>query len=295
MSEFILALVTISGLFPIAKAVSVLVDKDHKTCGPAEFLCHDHVTCISLNWLCDGEPDCPDDSDESLDQCTRHLEFTCPVNHFDCIGARRCIHMSKLCNGINDCVDGLDEGYHCREFASSCARAQCQYRCAVTRNGTSCYCNNGFNIAPDGKGCEDLDECSIYGTCSQTCMNSNGSYICGCVEGYLMQPDNRTCKAKIEPIDSPPVLLIANIKSIEVTRLDGSNIPIQNFINTNGIIALDFIYDEELVCWITAEEMSIHAELKCARMTPLNGFSEERIINISHSLHSEYFQHLNLP
>lgn len=45
---------------------------------------------------------------------TRHLEFTCPVNHFDCIGARRCIHMSKLCNGINDCVDGLDEGYHCR-------------------------------------------------------------------------------------------------------------------------------------------------------------------------------------
>ncbi|GCC23867.1 hypothetical protein chiPu_0002265 [Chiloscyllium punctatum] len=69
MSEFILALVTISGLFPITKAVSVLVDKEHKACGPAEFLCYDQMTCISLNWLCDGEPDCSDDSDESLDQC----------------------------------------------------------------------------------------------------------------------------------------------------------------------------------------------------------------------------------
>ncbi|XP_062904698.1 low-density lipoprotein receptor-related protein 1-like isoform X1 [Mobula hypostoma] len=286
MSEFILALVTISGLFPITKAVSVRVDKDHKTCGPAEFLCHDHVTCISLNWLCDGEPDCPDDSDESLDQCIRHLEFTCPVNHFDCIGARRCIHMSKLCNGINDCPDGLDEGYHCREFASSCDGAHCQYQCAVTRNGSTCYCSDGYKVAQDGKGCEDFDECSVYGTCSQTCMNRNGSYTCGCVEGYLMQPDNKTCKAKIEPFDSPPVLLIANFKSIEVMGLDGSDIPTQNSINTNGLIALDFIYDEELVCWITAEEMSTHTELKCAKMTPLNGFVEEKVINISQSLHN---------
>uniref|UniRef100_A0A8D0GVD5 Uncharacterized protein n=1 Tax=Sphenodon punctatus TaxID=8508 RepID=A0A8D0GVD5_SPHPU len=38
-------------------------------CDIGEFLCHDHVTCVSENWLCDGEPDCPDDSDESLDTC----------------------------------------------------------------------------------------------------------------------------------------------------------------------------------------------------------------------------------
>ncbi|KAK1902383.1 Low-density lipoprotein receptor-related protein 1B, partial [Dissostichus eleginoides] len=34
-------------------------------CDVGEFHCHDHHTCIPEAWLCDGEPDCPDDSDES--------------------------------------------------------------------------------------------------------------------------------------------------------------------------------------------------------------------------------------
>uniref|UniRef100_A0A8C5SJ59 Uncharacterized protein n=1 Tax=Laticauda laticaudata TaxID=8630 RepID=A0A8C5SJ59_LATLA len=34
-------------------------------CEVGEFLCHDHVSCVSQNWLCDGDPDCPDESDES--------------------------------------------------------------------------------------------------------------------------------------------------------------------------------------------------------------------------------------
>uniref|UniRef100_G3U399 Uncharacterized protein n=2 Tax=Loxodonta africana TaxID=9785 RepID=G3U399_LOXAF len=38
-----------------------------QVCDPGEFLCHDHVTCVAQSWLCDGDPDCPDDSDESLD------------------------------------------------------------------------------------------------------------------------------------------------------------------------------------------------------------------------------------
>ncbi|MGH0136978.1 UNVERIFIED_CONTAM: hypothetical protein FKN15_002382 [Acipenser sinensis] len=42
----------------------------HVTCDLGEFLCHDQVTCISENWLCDGETDCPDSSDETLDRCT---------------------------------------------------------------------------------------------------------------------------------------------------------------------------------------------------------------------------------
>ncbi|MXQ85596.1 hypothetical protein E5288_WYG001283 [Bos mutus] len=42
---------------------------DQQSCDPGEFLCHDHVTCVSQSWLCDGDPDCPDDSDESLDTC----------------------------------------------------------------------------------------------------------------------------------------------------------------------------------------------------------------------------------
>uniref|UniRef100_A0A4W3IBD4 LDL receptor related protein 1B n=1 Tax=Callorhinchus milii TaxID=7868 RepID=A0A4W3IBD4_CALMI len=249
------------------------------------FLCNDQMTCISLSWLCDGEPDCLDDSDESLDQYP-HCQFICPLNHFDCVGTKRCIHLSKLCNGINDCLDGLDEGSHCRELSPTCNRAHCQYGCAMTRNATLCYCGDGYKVAEDGRSCEDFDECSVYGTCSQMCTNTNGSYTCSCVEGYLMQPNDKTCKAKNEPIDRPPVLLIANIRSIMTTSLSGSNVSTLNSVSVNGIIALDFIYDEELVCWITTEEMSTHAELRCAKMIQLKGFTEETIINISQSLHN---------
>ncbi|KAJ7406407.1 hypothetical protein WISP_134046 [Willisornis vidua] len=45
----------------------VLQEEEHHLCDVGEFLCHDRVTCVSQHWLCDGEPDCPDDSDESLD------------------------------------------------------------------------------------------------------------------------------------------------------------------------------------------------------------------------------------
>ncbi|KAL6035004.1 hypothetical protein STEG23_011896 [Scotinomys teguina] len=42
---------------------------DQPLCDPGDFLCHDHVTCVSQSWLCDGDPDCPDESDESSITC----------------------------------------------------------------------------------------------------------------------------------------------------------------------------------------------------------------------------------
>ena len=38
-------------------------------CDIGEFHCHDEETCIPEAWLCDQEPDCPDDSDESDRLC----------------------------------------------------------------------------------------------------------------------------------------------------------------------------------------------------------------------------------
>lgn len=42
-------------------------------CDIGEFHCIDRKTCIPEAWLCDGEPDCPDDSDET--------DQTCKSNH----------------------------------------------------------------------------------------------------------------------------------------------------------------------------------------------------------------------
>lgn len=39
-----------------------------KTCAEADFVCY-NGQCIPKRWHCDGEPDCEDGSDESVDIC----------------------------------------------------------------------------------------------------------------------------------------------------------------------------------------------------------------------------------
>ena len=47
----------------------VLIFLAATTCPPQRFQCHDHGICIPFGWLCDGEGDCQDESDESADVC----------------------------------------------------------------------------------------------------------------------------------------------------------------------------------------------------------------------------------
>ncbi|XP_069472627.1 low-density lipoprotein receptor-related protein 1B isoform X1 [Ambystoma mexicanum] len=284
MSEFIFALVTMSGIFPLASALAAGVDADKPLCDPGGFLCNDRVTCISQNWLCDGEPDCPDDSDESAENCPEEVEFKCPKNQMACIGTTTCIHLSSLCNGVYDCLDGYDEGAHCRELLPKCKHMDCQHKCAISRNGTVCYCVDGFEIMEDGKSCTDSDECAMFGTCSQTCINSVGSYACRCAEGYILQSDNKSCKAKNEPAERFPVLLIANSETLEVVFLNGSNVSTSSPVNANGIQTLDFIFDKETVCWI--ESIEPENKLNCGNFTTSLAIVGEWTINISQYLHN---------
>ncbi|XP_064182725.1 low-density lipoprotein receptor-related protein 1B-like isoform X2 [Anguilla rostrata] len=283
MSEFILAFLTISGLFPIAKVLTTVgAEQEGIVCDVGEFLCHDQLTCVSETWLCDGEPDCPDDSDETLHRCAGEALVKCALNHIQCLGTRRCIHYNKLCNGARDCEDGYDEGDHCRELLPHCHALRCQYGCVMTRNGTFCFCGDGLEVGGDGRTCTDYDECTVYGMCSQSCLNTYGSYRCSCTDGYIMQSDRRSCKAKNEPGDRPPVLLIGNSERIAVMYLNGSSVPNVKSLDTNGTLALDFNHNEESVCWVASTESS--SRLQCAKMTKLKGFSEEREIKTGQNL-----------
>lgn len=81
------------------------IPSSNSFCLSEEYECGDRLTCIHKGWLCDGTRDCPDGSDESLDNCQN---ITCRADQFQCKD-RSCIAGHLYCSGHSECSDGSDE------------------------------------------------------------------------------------------------------------------------------------------------------------------------------------------
>ncbi|TRY92935.1 hypothetical protein DNTS_033821 [Danionella cerebrum] len=216
----------------------------YPSCSSQEFTCQNGA-CIPLTYLCDGYTDCQDASDE-LEGLCRTQEPTCSPKHFMC-SSGECIDIHKVCDQQRDCADNSDEKSCGVNECSDPAIHQCAHTCTDTLTSYYCSCREGYRLMPDGKACEDIDECrDMPELCSQVCENAVGSYYCKCAPGYVREPDGRTCR---QNSGIAPYILYSNRYYIRNLSTDGSSssVVLQGLSN---VVSLDFDYTEKCLYWM---------------------------------------------
>ncbi|XP_043922260.1 SCO-spondin-like [Protopterus annectens] len=169
-------------------------DTCNRTCALNEFQCQYSKECIHDVQLCDGIPQCRDQSDESIDNCGSTEIPSCP-GKFACNNSL-CVNISQVCNGIQDCPGGDDEmacatatsplgppnatNITCNEY--SCSDGRCITFKQVCNGIADCFdgMNSSLMVPSDEQDCGLWSPWTPWTDCSQTC-------------GMGMQTRRRTC------------------------------------------------------------------------------------------------------
>ncbi|MGH0159611.1 UNVERIFIED_CONTAM: hypothetical protein FKN15_060831 [Acipenser sinensis] len=130
-----------------------------------DFTCQ-NGQCIPARWLCDGEAECSDGSDEAGSTCSRQ---TCPPEKFNCGGSsNKCIPLSWQCDGETDCENGMDEA-ECPSDVKPCPSSE--FHCRSMKCIAPIFVCDGDDDCGDGS---DEERCSepACGPLEFRCNNS---------------------------------------------------------------------------------------------------------------------------
>lgn len=81
-------------------------------CEKGYFRCKNKIKCIDVGFVCDGDQDCDDGSDEQYGTdgpCVRNDKLPCDLEHNFRCDRDRCINREMVCDGIKHCHDNSDE------------------------------------------------------------------------------------------------------------------------------------------------------------------------------------------
>ncbi|NXP50190.1 LRP4 protein, partial [Heliornis fulica] len=228
----------------------------HLSCPRTHVPCRDGTECVAQEYVCDGEKDCADGSDEATCAQLCDTPAPCQSHEYPC-GTGTCLNTSLLCDGRQDCADGSDEGGQC---PLPCQHS-CTHLCSPSPQGPPlapqrCWCELGYQLAKDGFSCLDVDECAERdeGPCSQTCLNVPGSYSCGCFPGYLLEPDGHICKLAGP---EPKLLVALQSEVLSYGLRSGHEEVLLSTDKGRVVFSLDYDLVEEKVFWMELDTESI--------------------------------------
>ncbi|KAL2725222.1 modular serine protease-like [Vespula squamosa] len=202
--------------------------QQRRKCGIEKFQC-DNGDCIRNEFLCDGQANCKDQSDETQSACSKP-QLICSPYAFRCnYGA--CIDGDLICNGKQDCIDNSDETLvrclysvqnittfiKCSINQFKCDNGQCIDSERLCNGNVDCRDHSDETFSKCGSCRKLLFRCN-YGACIDGNLQCDG--IINCADGSDEDPKfcTKTVTSPISIISIPPSKSIASTLSTWIPK-----------------------------------------------------------------------------